>query len=58
MVGFRFWKPLHDLSAYPQVTPPPAGAGGFFGLQAQIRLSPAGCRYISRQESGVLCGWI
>jgi hypothetical protein len=37
---------------------PPAGAGGIFGLQAQICLSPSGCRGISRQESGVLRGRI
>ena len=34
---------------------PPAGAGGIFGPQAEICLSPSGCRFISRQASGVLC---
>jgi len=33
--------------------------GGFFlTTSKKTSLSPSGCRYISRQESGVLCGSI
>jgi len=41
------------------VAPPPAGAGGLFlTTSKKTSLNPSGCRYISRQESGVLCGSI
>jgi len=32
--------------------------GASFGYKQKTSLSPSGCRYISRQESGVLCGLI
>jgi len=30
--------------------------GASFDYKRKTNLSPSGCRYISRQESGVLCG--
>jgi len=32
--------------------------GVSFGYKRKTSLSPSGCRYTSRQESGVLCGLI
>jgi hypothetical protein len=32
--------------------------GASFNYKQKTSLSPSGCRYISRQESGVLCGSI
>jgi len=32
--------------------------GASFGYKRKASLSPSGCHYITRQESGVLCGSI
>jgi hypothetical protein len=47
-------KPGHNiLEKLPQQE-----LGASFGYKRKTSLSPSGCRYISRQESGVLCGLI
>jgi len=49
-------KKVLEMLEEKKVKLPQQELGASFGYKQKTSLSPSGCRYISRQESGVLCG--